>query len=113
MRILKRIAYYLFWIFIALVLGVGYMRIVLGANEVTSEGLGYLFYLFYNIGLLQVGTIIGSVIAVLFILLEVCYLQKHLKNNTKSMMIRFGILLIISVCIAVIHYLLEKVIDVI
>lgn len=89
------------------------MRIILGANTVSKEGIGYLWYLFYNWGLVHIGLLIGFVIAFLFILFDVLYLKKKLENIQKPTMIRFGILLIITIIVAFIHYLLEKVIDVI
>lgn len=113
MKILKMIKSYLGWTVIALVLGISYMRIILGANTVSKEGIGYLWYLFYNWGLVHIGLLIGFIIAFLFILFDVLYLKKKLENIQKPTMIRFGILLIITIIVPFIHYLLEKVIDVI
>ena len=89
------------------------MRLVLGANTVSEEGLGYLLHLFYDIGMIQVGLWVGSAIAICFVLLDVFYLRKKLKNNPKKTIIRLAALLIITVLVALVHYILEKVIDVI
>ncbi|SHF59599.1 hypothetical protein SAMN05444344_0701 [Tenacibaculum mesophilum] len=89
------------------------MRIVLGANNIPKEGLGYLAHMFYNWGLVTVGGIVGLVIAVLFILLDVFYLKKKLKNKGKLISIQFGVLMIVTAFVIVVHYLLEKVIDII
>lgn len=89
------------------------MRIVLGANNIPKEGLGYLAHMFYNWSLFHIGLVIGLVITLLFILLDVFYLKKKLKNNGKSTAVRFGWLLIITITVGVIHYVLEKVIDII
>lgn len=89
------------------------MRIVLGANNIPKEELGYLAHMFYNWGLFHVGLIIGLVITLLFILLDVFYLKKKLKNKGKSTVVQFGLLLIIAITVGIIHYVLEKVIDVI
>lgn len=113
MKSLKNITRYLGWVVIALLLGLSYMRIVLGANNTSKEGIGYLWHLFYNWSLLHIGLLIGFVIVFLFILFDTLYLNKRLENNRKSTMIRFGILLLIATIVAFIHYLLEKVIDVI
>lgn len=113
MKIFKTIKSYLGWTVIALVLGLSYMRMVLGANNTSKEGIGYLWHLFYNWGLVHIGLLIGFVIAFLFILFDVLYLKKKLESNRKLTMIRFGILLLIAIIVAFIHYLLEKVIDVI
>lgn len=112
-KILKIIKSYLGWTVIALLLGHSSMRMVLGANNTSKEGFGYLWYLFYNWGLVHIGLLIGFVIVFLFILFDVLYLKKKLESNRKSTMIRFGILLMIAVIVVFIHYLLEKVIDVI
>lgn len=113
MRILKHILTYLFWTLLSLFIGIGYMRLVLGANTVSEEGLGYLFHLFYDIGMIQVGLWVGSAIALCFVLLDVFYVRKKLKNNPKKTVIRLAVLLIIAVLVALVHYILEKVVDVI
>lgn len=89
------------------------MRIVLGANNVLKEGVGYLFHLFYNWGLLYVGGVVGLIIALFFIVLDVFYLKKRFKNNLKSTIIRLVILLLITTAVGIVHYILEKIIDVI
>lgn len=113
MRILKYILAYLFWTLLSLFIGIGYMRLVLGANTVSEEGLGYLLHLFYDIGMIQVGLWVGSAIALCFVLLDIFYLRKKLKNNPKRTVIRLAVLLMITVLVAIVHYLLEKIIDVI
>jgi len=113
MRILKYILAYLFWTLLSLFIGIGYMRLVLGANTVSEEGLGYLLHLFYDIGMIQVGLWVGSAIALCFVLLDIFYLRKKLKSNPKRTVIRLAVLLMITVLVAIVHYLLEKVIDVI
>ncbi|SIS42467.1 hypothetical protein SAMN05421766_101848 [Zobellia uliginosa] len=113
MRILKYILAYLFWTLLSLFIGIGYMRLVLGANTVSEEGLGYLLHLFYDIGMIQVGLWVGSAIALCFVLLDIFYLRKKLKNNPKRTVIRLAVLLMITVLVSIVHYLLEKVIDVI
>ncbi len=113
MKILKQILVYLTWTVIALLVGICYARIILGSNEIAAEGWGYLAHLFYVHGLLYIGLIVGAIIALLFILLDVFYLKKKLKNNIKSTSIRFLFLLVITIVVGVIHYILEKVVDVI
>lgn len=113
MKTLKIIKYYLGWSSVALLLGLGYMRIILGANNASKEGIGYLWHLFYNWGLFYVGLVIGLIIALFFIVLDVLYLKKRVENNRKSMIIRLGILLLITAVVGTVHYFLEKIIDVI
>ena len=113
MRTLKYIINYAFWIAMSLVFGIGYLRIVLGANNTSDDGIGYLFNMFYYWGLFHVGMIVGLVIAVLFIFLDVFYLRKKLKNNFQSTIKRFLSLMVIAILVGITHYILEKVIDVI
>lgn len=113
MNALKKLITYFIWTILALIIGVGYMRVVLGPNNTSTEGVGYLFTMYYNWSLFHVGAIIGLIVAVLFILLDVFYLKKKLKNNVKGTSIRCVLLFITTVFIGIIHYVLEKIIDVI
>lgn len=113
MKLLKQLLTYLIWTSLSLLLGMGYMRIVLGANNMPKEGLGYLFHMFYNWGLFHIGLVVGLVIAFLFILLDIFYLKKRFKKKDKLIFARFGTLLTIAIVVVLIHYILEKVIDVI
>nr|WP_321413375.1 hypothetical protein [uncultured Allomuricauda sp.] len=117
MRTLKYILVYLLWTVLSLLIGIGYMRLVwrlvLGPDAVSEEGWGYLWYLFLTVGTIKVGLWVGGAIAICFVLLDVFYLRKKLKNNPKRTVIRLAALLLITVLVAIVHYLLEKVIDVI
>ncbi|MDC6363780.1 MULTISPECIES: hypothetical protein [Flavobacteriaceae] len=113
MQILKHLLAYLFWILLSLFIGIGYMRLVLGPNDVSEDGFWYLLHLFYDIGMIQVGLWVGAAIAICFVLLDVFYLRKKLKNSPKKLVIRLVALLTITVLVVIVHYLLEKVIDVI
>ena len=115
MKKLKQILAYLIWIVLALLSGIGYMRIVLGPNTDSSKG--GLFHVFgnliYEFALVHVGLRIGGVIALLYILSDIFYLKKKLENNVKSTIIRFLFLLGIATVVGVTHYILEKVVDII
>lgn len=113
MKTLKQILTYLIWIAISLLLGIVYMRMVLGPNHISDGGVWYLLHLFYDYALFHIGVRVGAVIALLFILLDIFLLQKMLKHSIKSRVIRLGLLLLITALVAGIHYVLEKVIDVI
>ena len=114
MNILKQILAYLVWIVVSLLLGIGYMWILLGTvGETSSTGFLHLLNLMSNLVLVYVGLIGGSVIALLFILIDIFYLKKKLKSNMKSTIIRFFILLVIAIVVGVTHYILEKIVDVI
>lgn len=116
MKILKQIIIYCIWTLVALLIGIGYMRciqVVLGVNEIPIKGAWNLLHAFFYWGAVYVGLIIGVVIALLFIFLDVFYLKKKLKKNLEATIIRFLFLTLITMFVGGIHYVLEKVIDVI
>ena len=113
MSILKRILSYFIWTLIAFLCAFGYMRIILGAKPKPSTGIMILFDWVYGYALVYVGSIIGSIIAFLYIIIDVFYLNKKLKSRANSTIIRLLIVIIITVIVGTTHYLLEKVIDVI
>lgn len=113
MHMLKHILTYVLWTVLSLLIGISYMRLVFGPDTVSEEGWGYLWYLFFTVGTIQVGLWVGAVIAICFVVLDVFYLRNKLKSNPKKTLICLAVLLIITVLVALVHYLLEKVIDVI
>lgn len=114
MKILKQILAYIIWIALSLMLGIGNLRILLGSNIKNPSGfLQEMFSFFYNYGLIHVGLIVGVIIGILFILIDILYLKKKLKNSKKPTITRFIILLGITIIVGITHYILEKVIDVI
>lgn len=94
-------------------LGICYMRILVGPFNITKEGIGYILYIFYNLGLFYVGLAVGIVIALFFILFDFLCLKKKLQNNKNAMLVRLGFLFFIATIVAGTHFLLEKVIDII
>ncbi|WP_343911847.1 hypothetical protein [Aquimarina litoralis] len=113
MKIFKQIIAYIFWTIISIMLGICYMRILVGPFKITKEGIGYILYIFYNLELFYVGLAVGIVIALFFILFDVFYLKKKLQNNKNAMLVRVVLLFFIAAIVAGTHFLLEKVIDVI
>jgi hypothetical protein len=91
------------------------MRLLLGEipNEDSYIGLGFFLNLFYKYVFVFVGLIIGTIIALIFILFDYFILRKRLSNNWNSFLIRISILLLMTILVGIVHYILEKVIDVI
>ncbi|WP_299895559.1 hypothetical protein [uncultured Aquimarina sp.] len=89
------------------------MRILVGPFNIAKEGIGYILYIFYNLGLFYVGLAVGIVIALFFILLDVFYLKGKLQNNKNAQLVRVVLLFFITAIVAGTHFLLEKVIDII
>jgi len=89
------------------------MRIVLKPGPIDSEGFMAVLDLLHEYALFHIGARVGLIIALLFILLDVFYMNKRLKNRANSTIIRLLIMIGISVLVGATHYLLEKVIDVI
>ncbi len=113
MNNLKQILTYVFWTIFSLLAGVVYMRIVLGPKPEPSTGFLKMFDWAYDVALIQVGFIIGGIIALLYILLDVLYLKQKLKNHSKKTIIRFLMIIVITAIVGTIHYIFEKVIDII
>lgn len=91
------------------------MRLVLGEipDEESYNGFGFFLNLFYSYGIIYIGLIIGTIIAFLFIITDVFILKKKLDSTFKSLIIRVVILFGIAFFVGIIHYLFEKVLDII
>ena len=113
MKLIKQIVRYIPWIIISMVLGISYIRFVLIPFDIPKEGIWYVLYMFYNMGIFYAGSILGILIALLYILTDVFYLKEKLRDHKWSIGIRFGFLLIVTLVVIGVHYILEKVIDVI
>ncbi len=113
MNIIKSIFTYLIWTLLAILLGIVYMRIILGPNNAPDEDIWFLFHVFYNYGLFYLGLIIGGIIAFLFILIDIFYLKRKLKMVQNYQLHFQNMMVVIMLVVGIIHYILEKVIDVI
>ncbi len=115
MSSIKTIKFYLFWTILSLVLGIGYMLLLMGSlpTDESFGGTGFILKVFYLHGIAFVGLPVGGIIALLFIVVDVFYLKKKLITNPYKSSFRFTVLLAIAMLIAVAHYILEKIIDVI
>ncbi|MBN7827966.1 hypothetical protein, partial [Bowmanella dokdonensis] len=58
---------YLIWTIAALLLGMGYMHLILGSAPEETNSLSFLIAKIYVFALLYVGGIVGAILAVLFI----------------------------------------------
>ena len=113
MSILKRFLFYFTWALVAFLAAFLYMRFILGPKPESTSVLMTMFSLFYDYAFLHIGLIIGSIVFLLFFLLDIFYLSKRLKNNVMSLVLRLFIILISTIFVGLIHYMLEKVIDVV
>ena len=113
MKTLKQILKYSIWVLVAILLGVIYMKILLGPYNITNKGIGFIAHVFYCWGMFYIGLIVGLVIAFIFILFDIFYLNKKLQNKKRASLIRFYAIFIISIVVGITHYILEKVIDII
>lgn len=89
------------------------MRIILGARQEPSLGFNCFLDLLYEYPFFYIGAMIACVIASLFIITDVFYLNKKLKNVKNSTRIRFLIIVILMIILGTLHYFLERVADVI
>lgn len=115
MRLAKQILTYLFWTMLSLLIGIIYMRLLLGdiAEDESIGGFGYLLKVFYLHGLFLIGLPFGAIIALLFIGIDWFFLRKKRKQGANKIVARITLLLTITAFVAMVHYVLEVVIDVI
>ena len=113
MTIFKRLLNYLIWTLICFLAGFAHMRIILGPKPAPSTGFMKMFDWVYGVALIQVGAIIGGIIAVLYILLDIFYLRKKLNQRKNAIGLRLLIIIGIAIVVGVTHYVLEEVVDVI
>lgn len=115
MRIVKHLLTYMFWTMLSLIMGILYMRLLLGdiAEDESIGGFGYLLKVFYLHGLVFIGLPFGAIIALFFIVIDFFVLSKKLKQGGNRTLMRIALLLAITVFVAIVHYILEVVIDVI
>lgn len=115
MKVLKSIFHYFLWLLLSLVVGIIYMRLLLGEipNKGSYDSFGIFLNLFYTYGILYIGLILGTIIAVLFISIDFLILRKKLNTNKNSLLIRISTLLLITIIVGIVHSILEKNIDLI
>tara|TARA_B100000809_G_C15072096_1_gene506440 strand:- start:874 stop:1188 length:315 start_codon:yes stop_codon:yes gene_type:complete len=86
---------------------------ILDSKPESSSFLMAMFGWLYNSAMVYVGLIIGSSIALLFILFDVFYITKRLNNSVNSSTIRFLVMSGIAIIVGAIYYIVENVIDII
>lgn len=112
-NVAKKIAEYFFWTITALLLGIGYMRLLLGADPEVTNLLSFIFSMIRLWGIFYVGLVIGAIAAGLFILLDIFYLKKKCQSLKHRLIMRVFTMLFIFTVVSTLHYLLEKPLDVI
>ncbi|WP_319381730.1 hypothetical protein [Thiomicrorhabdus sp.] len=110
---LKRIFEYVLWTIAALLLGIGYMYLILGPAPEETSLVSFTTSKLYFFGMLYVGSIIGAILAVLFILFDVFYLKRKWQQSKHLFLKRVISMLFLLAGVGVLHYLLEKTFDVI
>lgn len=109
---MKQVLNYACWVLLSFLIGIGYVRIIVGAKSKKLDGI-FIYDLLYDFTYLYAVPVIGGIIAMLFIIIDYFYLKRKFKSTQASTMIRFLLLLIIVIGVGIIHYFLEKVIDII
>ena len=113
MKVLKRILNYTITTLISFLCAFTYMRIILGSKSKHTDSMAKLFNIIYDLAFVYVGLILGSIIALLYILSDLIYFKTKLRSHTNPTGVRLLIILIIAIFITTTHYILETVIDVI
>lgn len=113
MKILKRILSYVPWILISILAAFGYLMILIGPVSQSENEILLALQNMFLLMLIQLCLVAGGVIAIIFILIDVFYLNKKLSTQRYKTPKKFGVLLLITAVVATVHFILEKVIDVI
>ena len=109
----KRLLDYIIWFIAAFLLAFIYVRIILEAKPVSFSFLMQMFGCFYEFAFIKLAIIIGSIVSLLFITIDIFYLKRKLIIGIESSIMRLFVLTFITIIVGIIHYVLEKVIDVI
>ncbi len=112
-KFLSQVLFYIPWVLASLVSGFAYLRLLLGPGAEKREGIWMIFYWIYQFLALRMGLIIGAVIAVVFILTDIYILKSRIGAGLQATAIRVACLFGITILVAIVHYVLEKVVDVI
>jgi len=109
----NRVLSYVGWALLCYLFAFGYVRLIFGAlPEASSSWFMGLLTIIYKQVLIRFWILIGSIITILFVLIDAVYLRKKLKNHANAVIIQFFVLLGVVAIVACIHYFLEKTIDV-
>ena len=109
----KTIWEYALWTMAALLLGLGYMYLVLGPPPEPTNTWNFFLGKIYLFGLVRIGLIIGGIVAVLFIIFDVFLINRKWALSKNKLGIRIIALLVILILVTTLHYLLEKTINLI
>lgn len=98
-----------------MLLSLAYIRLLLGPSpdKETFGDFNIFAAMLYYYGMGYLVLAVGGSIALIYILFDHFYLKNKLKDNPKKTKIRFLFILVIAVVVAIIHYVLEKVVDII
>lgn len=109
--IAKRIWEYFPWAWVTILLSTGYMYLILGPAPEPTNLIDFIWSKIHLFALIRVGSVVGGVIFLFFILVDISLIKKRsLKYKTPY---RILSILIITVLVGIIHYLLEKTLDLI
>lgn len=109
----KTIWEYALWTMAALLLGMGYMYLVLGPPPEPTNTWNFFLGKIYLFGLVRIGLVVGGIVAVLFIIFDAFFIKRKWALSKNKLGIRIIALLILLVLVAMLHYLLEKTINLI
>jgi len=108
MRIIKQILNYIFWVFVSFIAALTYLRILLGPSPENEHFFSFVLYIIYQVSFIKLVPILGTIIALLFILFDAFYLTKKQYYKTNKIIIRFITVVAITLIVGLVHYILEK-----
>jgi hypothetical protein len=104
---------YAFWLIVALALGICYMYLVLGTAPEPDGLIGFVVSQIHFFVLTRVGVIIGGIVFLLFLTLDITLFKSKIKSFQQLIAVRIFALLVLTKIVGLIHYLMEKTLDLI
>ena len=107
MKHLKKIAFYLLWSIVSVLLSIGLNYLLLGKKPISKTKLMLFFDWVYEYVLFVIGGIRGLICALLFFIINHYIIKQKLGQKKLQFSIQFLVLVLLTLLIAKIHYILE------
>ncbi len=113
MRALKLLRNYIPWFVFALIIGIGYMFLLLKPHQTIDSDFGFIQEVFLGYGTVGIGALIGVFIALLFILIDRKIIKTQQLSRTSIITKRVLLIVLVVTIVIALHYILEKWLDLI
>lgn len=112
MKHLRLIFNYTSWIVLALSIALVYMYLVLKPNQSIDNDFGFVQEVYLTYGVVLIGVPLGSLIAFFFVLIDSRKIKDKEHTVITRLIKRIFLMMVIALIVFLLHYVAEKVIDV-